>query len=290
MAGDKFTAVWVSHSSIGDFLKCPRAYFLKNIYRNPDTGHKMQLVSPPLALGQAVHEVVESLSVLPTGTRFSESLMTKFDRAWEKVCGQKGGFRSAEVEQKYKNRGIAMLQKIINNPGPLKNLAVKIKEDLPYFWLSETDNIILCGKVDWLEYLPETDSVHIIDFKTGKIEEDGESLQLPIYHLLVDGSQKRKVSRASYWYLELHDEPIEKTLPDLEDAREKILSIAKQIKTARQLSRFKCPQGEMGCYACTPLERIAKGEGKFVGVNLFGQDIFVLPEAEMKEEGLSEIL
>ena len=61
---DKYTAYWVSHSSINDFLKCPRAYFLKNVYKDPKTGRKIKLISPPLALGQAVHEVVESLSVL----------------------------------------------------------------------------------------------------------------------------------------------------------------------------------------------------------------------------------
>src|SRR3989338_4517432 len=113
---DKYTAVWVSHSSITDFLKCPRAYFLHNIY---------------------------------------------------------------------KKRGEEMLSYLGQNPGPLKNLAVKIKMDLPYYYLSEQDNIILCGKIDWLEYLPESDSVHIIDFKTGRGEEDKDSLQLPIYHLLV---------------------------------------------------------------------------------------------------------
>jgi len=30
---DKFAAIWISHSSISDFLKCPRSYFLKNIYK-----------------------------------------------------------------------------------------------------------------------------------------------------------------------------------------------------------------------------------------------------------------
>src|ERR1035437_4279352 len=34
MAQDKFNAVWVSHSSIGDFLKCPRLYYLHNVYKN----------------------------------------------------------------------------------------------------------------------------------------------------------------------------------------------------------------------------------------------------------------
>ena len=56
---DKFKAVWVSYSSISDFKKCPRAYYLKNIYKNPKTGKKIELVAPPLALGSVVHDVLE---------------------------------------------------------------------------------------------------------------------------------------------------------------------------------------------------------------------------------------
>ncbi|KKU87195.1 MAG: hypothetical protein UY16_C0035G0009 [Candidatus Gottesmanbacteria bacterium GW2011_GWA2_47_9] len=81
MAKDKFTATWVSHTSIADFLNCPRAYYLRNVYRRPETNHKIQLVSPPLSLGSAIHEVLESLSVLPTKVRFTEPLLSKFDLA-----------------------------------------------------------------------------------------------------------------------------------------------------------------------------------------------------------------
>lgn len=285
MSGDKYAAVWVSHSSISDFLKCPRAYFLKNVYRDPKSGKKFQLMSPPLALGQAVHEVVESLSVLPTNTRLNDSIMDKFDIAWSKVTGKKGGFLNDEVEQEYKNRGKAMLRRLMQHPGPIARLAVKIKEDLPYFWLSEQDNIILCGKIDWLEYFPESDSVHIIDFKTGKYEEDGKSLQLPIYHLLVHNCQKRPVSGASYWYLEISDDLIERELPNLEDSQEKILSVAQQIKVARKLDRLKCTQMN-GCIYCKPLEKVIQGEAEYVGVNGYDQDIYILKNNEIGDESM----
>lgn len=81
---DKYTAVWVSHSSISSFLDCPRSYYLKNVYKDPKSGHKIKLMSPPLALGQAVHDVVESLSGLKTDLRFRQPLMEKFEDAWKK--------------------------------------------------------------------------------------------------------------------------------------------------------------------------------------------------------------
>jgi len=289
MAQDKFTAVWVSHTSISDFLACPRAYYLRNVYRNPKTGNKIKLINPSLSLGQAVHEVVESLSVLPTDTRFSQPLSLRFDAAWARISGRKGGFTSKSQEVQYKERGRLMISRIAKNPGPLKNLAVKIKMDLPYFWLSEENNIILCGKIDWLEYLPEVDGVHIIDFKTGKGKEKEESLQLPIYHLLVHHCQKRHVHKASYWYLEHSDTLAEKPLPKLEKAREKVLKIAKQIRLARLLERFKCPHAD-GCFACLPYEAIIRGEAEFVGVNEIKQDLFILEKSTHTREDESVIL
>lgn len=283
---DKYTATWVSHSSISDFLECPRAYYLKNVYKDPKTNNKINLMSPPLALGSAVHEVVESLSVLPTKDRFKESLLKKFEKAWKKVSGKNGGFTSSEVEQRYKLRGENMLRRVMEHPGPVANLAVKIQEDLPHYWLSEEDEIILCGKVDWLEYLPDEDSVHIIDFKTSKSEENESSLQLPIYHLLVHNTQKRKVSKASYWYLDMKDELTPKELPDLVRAKNEVLEIARQVKTARQLERFRCPNGEDGCRACRPYERILKGEAEYVRQNDYGADVYILDKTKDEPESV----
>lgn len=279
MPRDKFTATWTSHSSIGEFLRCPRAYYLKNVYRDPKTRHKIQVTGPALSLGSAVHEVLEGLSVLPTNERFNEPLLTKFDRAWEKVSGKRGGFIDDDTEHRYKLRGEAMLRRVQDNPGPLARLSVKLKEDLPFYWISEEDNIILCGKIDWLEYLPETDSVNILDFKTSKQEEDSNSLQLPIYTLLVHNCQRRKVNKAAYWYLEFSDVLTEKELPDLAESHERVLEVGRQIKTARALQRFKCPNGDEGCFACRPMERVLKGEAELVGTNEYNTDVYLLPQS-----------
>ncbi len=220
---DKYSAVWVSHSSMGDFLKCPRLYYLHNVYKNPKTGKKINLVSPALSLGSAVHEVVEGLAEYSAETRFEkpEELLERFEKAWEKFKGKKGGFKSKEEEKIAYERGEAMIKRVTENPGPLKEKIVKLKEGangmLPNFYLSEKDNIILCGRIDWLQYVPEDDSIHILDFKTGKNEESGESLQLPIYQLLLNKLQKRKVSGASYWYLDSDDKPKEVSLPSLDE-------------------------------------------------------------------------
>lgn len=287
---DKFAAVWVSHTSINTFIQCPRAYYLQTVYKDPTTKHKIQLMSAPLALGSAVHEVLESLSVLATEERFKRSLIDRFESAWLKVTGKRGGFLSEEQEARYKQRGEAMLRRVMANPGPLKNKAVKIKTDLPQYWLSESDEIILCGKIDWLEYLEDQDSVHVIDFKTSMKEEDGESLQLPIYHLLVHNVQHRKVARASYWYLENNDELSPKLLPELQAAHEKVLEVAKKIKVQRKLGIYKCHKGEAGCYCCQPLEKIIRGEAELVGVSDHRQDVYILKGESSSLVEQSEVL
>jgi len=233
--------------------------------------------------------VVEELSSLPVDQRFRTPLIEKFAKVWQNFAGKKGGFRADSQEKTFFDRGKTMLQRVSKNPGPLKELAVKIKEELPWYWLSEEDEIILCGKIDWLEYLKETNSVHIIDFKTSQHQESKDSLQLPIYHLLVKNTQDRQVSAVSYWYLEFNDQPTEQKLVDIDQARRQIVGIAKKIKVARKLGSFKCPQGQDGCRYCKPLEKILAGEAESVGVGGYGRDLYIMPDS-LEKVTTSEIL
>jgi ATP-dependent helicase/DNAse subunit B len=275
---DKYSATWVSHSSISDFLKCPRSYYLRNVYKDPKTGHKITVVTPPLALGAAVHEIIESLAVLPVEERFIISLTKKLDPVWLKYAGKKGGFKSFSEEASYRDRAVAMLTNLQENPGPLTEKAIKIKSEmgLPNYWLSEKDNIVLCGKIDWLTYDESTDSVKIIDFKTGKKDEADGSLQLPIYLLLATNTQSKAVSGASYWYLDRPDGLINKELPEPKASFEEVLEIAKKVKSAREKGEFVCPFG--GCRACRPYERLLRGEGEIVSVSDTKQDVYFLQD------------
>ncbi len=284
---DKFSAVWLSHSAISTFKACPRAYYLSYVYRDPRNGHKISLINPSMALGSAVHEVLESLSVLATSERFKVSLIEKFQSSWAKVSGKKGGFSDEGTEARFKSRGEDMLRRVMAHPGPLERKAVKIKGDLPQYWLSEEDNLMLCGKLDWLEYLPDG-TVQIIDFKTGVGEEKADSLQLPIYYLLAHNCQTREVKGVSYWYLSRDDAPLAKALPDREKSESLLLKIGKEIKLARSLNRFKCPLGDTGCKHCHPYEKILRGEAEFVGVGEFNADIYTVSESSLSGE--SEIL
>jgi len=278
---DKYGAVWVSHSSIGDFLKCPRAYYLHNVYKNPDTGRKITIVNPALSLGSAVHATLEALKALPVEERLHRDLLADFEKEWAtSASGKKGGFTNDAEEAGAKARGRAMIERVMKNPGPLSKKTVKLKETEnnmpPNFYLSEEENIILCGLIDWLEYVEEDDSIRIIDFKTGKNEEGEDSLQLPIYLLLLGALQKRRVSGAAYWYLEKNDTPTEVALSDTGLAREKVLALARRVKDVRERRAYDCPRGPAGCFACQPYELILNGKAEYIGVAGYGQDAYLV--------------
>lgn len=231
-----------------------------------------------MSLGVAVHEVLEGLAEFPSEERMNRDLLATYEEAWSKVTGKKGGFVSDEEEQEFKARGVAMLENVKQDPKFLVNKRIKLprQEMNPNFYLSEEHNIILNGLIDWIEYLPD-DTLHIVDFKTGKKEESESSLQLPIYLLLCNALQKRTVSKASYWYLE-SDKIVEKELPDADTAYMDVMKVALQVKEARAKGEFACPKGEGGCIHCRPYEAIlAKDESvEFVGKGAFKQDLYMV--------------
>jgi RecB family exonuclease len=276
---------------MGDFLKCSRLYYLHNVYKNT-SGRKISIVSPHMSLGIAVHDVLEGLAEYPSDERLDRDLRALFEEAWIKVSGKIGGFTTHDEEEAFKMRGKEMVNNVIKDPRFLKNKCIKLKRETmaPNFYLSEDHNIILNGLVDWIEYLPETDSLHIVDFKTGKHEEKEGSLQLPIYLLLCNALQKRAVTKASYWYLE-SDKIVEITLPDKDIAYKQVFDVALQVKEKRVQAKregekvFTCISGTPydpatktgGCAHCLPYEQIIAGSGELehVGVGGFNQDLYI---------------
>lgn len=283
---DEYSATWVSHSSINDFLKCPRLYYLKYIYKTSDKRHRISLITPHLSLGQIVHDVLEQISNIPLKERFSKSLNERLEDLWLQIEGKRGGFLNDAIELKYKTKAREILNRIQKNLGPLSKLSVKIKMDLPHYWLSEKDNLILCGKIDWLEYIQENDSVGIIDFKTGEIEVDNNSLQLPIYYLLASHCQKRKVEKVSYWYLSKEDEPRQLEVPNIKTAFDEVYKHAKLIKARRQMDSFNCLSGKGGCKWCEPYEKIIKHKAEYVGVSKRKEDIYILNTLNENQESI----
>ena len=77
------------HSSMGIFLKCPRAYFLRNVYKN-EQGRKINIVKPR-SLARASGTVRQwRAGGFQVDERFERPLEQAFEEAWGKVSGKRG--------------------------------------------------------------------------------------------------------------------------------------------------------------------------------------------------------
>lgn len=273
---NKFVATWISYSSAGDFLKCPKSYYYRNVYKSPTTNRKISIVSPYLSLGVAVHDVLEPLAWLPKAQRLDVDYNKKFFNSFNNFSGKKGGFNSKDQEREFADRGLSMLKNVWQNPGPIINPALRLLEDkseLPWMWLSENDEIILTGKVDWLEWTEA--GIRVIDFKTNlKADEKEGSLQLPMYQILLKHFKKTPMVGAAYWYLARENGIVDQKLPNFKDSLDKVTKVAYSVKEARAKKAYNCPYG--GCRNCEPYERLMRGEGEFVGVGGFKQELYYL--------------
>lgn len=274
-----FDALWLSHTSIVNFEKCPRLYYLYNVYKDPVTRRRIQIVNPYLTLGMAVHDTIDAISTLKSSERFRTPLLEIFETVWSTRGGEIGGFVSPEEEAEFKKRGTDMIKRITQHPGPLARLALKIRdkeEVVAAMWLSEAENIVLCGNVDWAEYLPDK-SLHIIDFKTGRHEEEDGSLQLGIYVLLAENKKHLPVSKLSYWYLDHDTEPVIQELPDLTNVKEELLTVGKKMKEVRSKNPtdIVCPSG--GCRYCLEYESVIRKQAQHVGYDSrMGRELYIV--------------
>ncbi|HUV71921.1 MAG TPA: PD-(D/E)XK nuclease family protein [Clostridia bacterium] len=279
-------AVFISPSSIADFEKCPQLYYYRSVYRSP-RGLRLQLTSPALALGSAIHDVLDQFLKLSLEEKTKNELNRIFDWAWQGIAGEKGGFTSSQEEKETKNRGLQILERFWQQPRFRKVEPVKLPS-FPKVDLGE--DLILTGKLDWVE--KEGDTYHIIDFKTGKNEEREDSLQLPIYATLVSKLFKTDKIRTSYWYLDKGEEITSFPETDLEQTFKDLQQKGEIIKMVRQTQSFRCQSGQETCWACRDIHAIAQGKGKLVHVDPVNrkQEIYVLfPEAAEAEPATDQL-
>lgn len=290
---DKYKAIWLSHSSISDYKKCQRLYYLQNIYKNPKTGKKINLSSPYKTLGVSVHSVLENLNKLKIEDRLKVDFLSRFEEEWNKNV-LVAGFNNKEEEGMFKDRGIKMLQNVKEDYKILKNKTIPLNtyydgDMLPNIYVDEYENVILCGNLDWIEYNQEDKTLSVVDFKTGKNEEKEDSYQLPIYKILLESLQdKWKVKNGKYWYLEpgdiveksISEDTVSKILEDVKkigiEIRDKRFSWDEKFSAWQPLyeveERFLCTGGEK-C-ECKKYDKVLNGEGMYLGEDIYGKEIY----------------
>ncbi len=268
--------LWISHSAISSFTRCPHLYYLEYEYRNPETGNRIQITNPYLALGIAIHETIESLLSVPIKEREKLSLQERFSSIFDNYRGLKGGFLSQKKEDDFYKRGVEMIERVERTRFLSKPSISKVVS-FPNINLIGND-VKLVGSIDWIQLLP-SGGAHIIDFKTGNSKESGSSLQLPIYTILAQNNVKEKIEKVSYWYLQHDDNPVEQEICDTDYYTEVIRSKAREIQGAIESNSFPCTyQGR--CFSCRDYEKIFEGEAEKISGEGDRKDAFCVFKEE----------
>jgi len=249
--------IYLSFTGLSDFLKCPRSYYLKNLYKDSKRGFKLQIITPHLTLGSTVHDSIKWFLENKSNASRDE-LEAKFRNFWLKYQGRRGGFETRQEEASFGQRGIKMLNNFWQNAKILESSAKEIT--FPKFNLVE--NVILIGNFDFVgEFKGGT--LHIIDFKTGAKDEES-TLQLYIYAILAEANFKKRVSKASFWYLDRDDSPREIVLDPLKVQLDWLVEKAKEVKKALEKQEWVCVKGEELCRDCRDYQAILEGKGEWL--------------------------
>lgn len=208
-----------SPSKISCFYKCPKQYHFS--YVDPVYSKmKNQLnkypenIWPFNTIGRAIHNAITLFYHLPKDQRTEENLKEQLKMTWtsEAMWNKKpplekwGGFESLQEEREYYKESVLMLKNFL-----------KIAEVSPDFKYLPTDNFKksiddyinlitpiskdydISGKFDLI--VNEGNSLHIIDFKTGKNEEGADDFQLRFYKLLAEEKFSKPVGKTSFYFL-----------------------------------------------------------------------------------------
>lgn len=269
-------AIFLSNTSLNDFSSCPRTYYLKNIYKDPKSGLRLQIASPYLALGATVHDTIRWYLDLE-GQVTKDQLLKKFENFWLKFSGKRGGFPGKDEEETFKTRGLKMLANFFDNAKALGK-ALPLPSFPKYLLL---EDVVLTGNLDFLAESPDR-TLHIIDFKTGTKDEDS-ALQLYIYAILAEANLQKPVSKVSFWYLDRDSEPKEVILDPLDKTldflKEKAIELKAAIKEGRWVCKNNTLPGEGFCRECQAYQDILDGKGEFVFTDYkFKKDVYFLPK------------
>lgn len=267
-------ALFISYTGLKDFLRCPRSFYLKNRYRNPETGNRIQVASAPMTLGSLVHDAIKwYLQTNRLATQ--EDIIKQYRNHWLKYRGKRGGFSSLQEEGDFGKRGLQMLDNFFKNKGVLeKNLPA-----YNFFKFRLDEKIVLNGKLDFLGELPDG-SLHVLDFKTGAKEEE-DSMQLHTYAILAESNFQKPVSKISYWYIDHETTPKEAVLDPLEEKLSWLKGKASEVQKAIADNNWVCKVGpcEAGglCHDCRNYQAIIDGKGEFQFSDTdFKKDIYYL--------------
>ncbi len=242
-----------SVSKLSLFDQCPKAYhfsYLDPIYSRM----KSKLRKDPAnifafnTLGRAVHDALTLFFHLEKTEQNLKNLKNQLKLSWRSEAmphklpplGAWGGFTDIEEERRYYQDALNMLINFYKNFDlslkvyylPTKDLLRSIEDYKKLIKPISLDSDI-SGKFDLI--VEADDGLEVVDFKTGKNEEQ-DNFQLRFYKLLAELNFNKFIKKASFYYLKtgnIKEFDLE-TENKTEEIKEEILDKIAKIKTAQE--------------------------------------------------------
>ena len=207
------------------FLQCPRQYMFQYIDRLGDIYRKPR---PYFTMGDHIHAALKDfLSLVPVNERTPSKLEALLREKWQL---NRKGFNDREDEKKWGKKALNQLRWFVKN----QDISVTPLMIENYHKVELIPNVVLGGRIDRVD--KEADgSLHIIDYKTGKMPDEINRVQLQIYALILSKKQDLPLRKASYLYLDAGKlRTIELTASELTQATSYVIDMVDRICMERE--------------------------------------------------------
>lgn len=180
----------LSPSKISTYQDCPRKYRFLYVDK---LGPWFRKARPYFTLGSNVHAALKDFFAAPSDSRRPDRLEPLLEAHWAR---NRRGFKSADQEEAYKTRALEQLQQFAGtfdpNAEPLM-LEQRVGR--------KVSGVRLRGIVDRVDR--EGNSAHLMDYKTGKTQNNMEPFSLYFYSLILQRFKGLPpVERLSYVFLQ----------------------------------------------------------------------------------------
>jgi len=179
---------------------------------------------PWLTMGGNVHSTLtDFLSIIPPENRTIETIENLLRKRWRQ---NRQGFADSEEERQWGERALRQIRWFVSTQKvDVRPLMLERFHEAPIH-----ENIILNGRIDRIDQTDDG-SLHIIDYKTGRMPEKVDYFQLLLYAMILSRTLTYSVSKVSYLYL---DDGVWHTFDiaegDLQETRGRVLEVARVIE------------------------------------------------------------
>lgn len=164
-------------------------------YIDRGTNRVRPRLRPADTAGSLVHRVLcDFYTKLQPTERTQEAILALFDDGWRALSA--GYHRIPGVEQHHDN-SVRQLRNFVRHFAPIGEPYLVE----PYIQAELQPGITLFGRLDRLDEEPDG-TLHIIDYKGGSLPGDIDASQLLFYAVMAEIKFGRRVTRASFWYLD----------------------------------------------------------------------------------------